>query len=98
MAELADAQDLGSCAARLAGSNPASRTNTLNPPSQGNPPSDCQWSCQGLAGHTREFAGRVPVFGFDKEMFGNEDKKGEKAVTNNRPVFAEFRTDLPEDE
>jgi hypothetical protein len=30
-------------------------------------------------------------------MFGNDDKRDEKPVNNHRPVFAEFRTDLPAD-
>jgi hypothetical protein len=31
-------------------------------------------------------------------MFGNDDKKGVKAVTNHRPMIAEFRTVLPDDD
>lgn len=32
--------------------------------------------------------GRVETFKFDKILFGNDDKKAEKTVSNHRPVIA----------
>jgi len=49
-------------------------------------------------GYTREFGGRVETFMFDEILFGNDDTKAQKAVSNHRPVIATFRTDLPDDD
>jgi endonuclease/exonuclease/phosphatase family metal-dependent hydrolase len=47
--------------------------------------------------HTREFL-RVGVFKFDEELFDNNDSHARRAVSNHRPVNAEFGTDLPDDD
>lgn len=47
---------------------------------------------------TNEFAEEVGVFKFDETLFGNDDAKAKAAVSDHRPVNAEFRTDLPDDD
>jgi hypothetical protein len=49
-------------------------------------------------GFTREFDGKAEVFKFDEVLFGNDDAKAKKVVSDHRPVSAEFRTDLPDDD
>ncbi len=46
----------------------------------------------------REFTGRWGVFRFDEEMYGDEDRKASREVSDHRPVWAVFRTDAGDDD
>ena len=48
--------------------------------------------------HVREYAGETGIDDFDVTVFGNDDKAASLAVSDHRPVWATFHTDLPDDD
>jgi len=44
-----------------------------------------------------EYAGRCGIYRFDEEMFGNDDDLASLAVSDHRPVWAEFLTERDDD-
>jgi endonuclease/exonuclease/phosphatase family metal-dependent hydrolase len=48
--------------------------------------------------YTREFAGTAGVVRFDETIYGNDDKQAMEAVSDHRPVWADFATTLPDDD
>lgn len=47
--------------------------------------------------HVKEYLGRSGIDRFDETDFGNDDKAANLAVSDHRPVWAVFRTDLDDD-
>lgn len=48
--------------------------------------------------HTREYLGQTAVFAFDELLYGNDDKQAVTAVSDHRPVYADFATTGPDDD
>jgi endonuclease/exonuclease/phosphatase family metal-dependent hydrolase len=49
------------------------------------------------ASHVTEYTGESGVYHFDEVHFANDDKAASLAVSDHRPVWAEFRVDLDDD-
>lgn len=47
---------------------------------------------------TREWAGLSTSVRFDEQVFGDDDKRAEEEVSDHRPVYADFVTNLPDDD
>ncbi|MGA1826570.1 MAG: hypothetical protein ACMUIP_18100 [bacterium] len=45
----------------------------------------------------KEYTGNSGIDMFDEEMFGNDDRKASLAVSDHRPIWAEFRIDVDDD-
>ena len=50
------------------------------------------------ATYTREYTGDTGVYRFDEILFQNRDKEAVQSVSDHRPVWADFRTTLPDDD
>jgi endonuclease/exonuclease/phosphatase family metal-dependent hydrolase len=48
--------------------------------------------------YTREYAGASGVVRFDETIFANDDKRALSAVSDHRPVYADFNTTGPDDD
>ncbi|MDP2653311.1 MAG: endonuclease/exonuclease/phosphatase family protein [Candidatus Omnitrophota bacterium] len=46
----------------------------------------------------REYTGRAGVIRFDENMFQNDDAGAERAVSDHRPIWADFRTSMQDDD
>jgi endonuclease/exonuclease/phosphatase family metal-dependent hydrolase len=49
-------------------------------------------------GHTREFIGLSGVIRFDESHYANDDARAREAVSDHRPAYADFATNLPDDD
>lgn len=47
---------------------------------------------------TREWSGQAGVVHFDEAIFANDDRRAVQAVSDHRPVWADFATTLPDDD
>ena len=47
---------------------------------------------------TREYASNVGVIRFDETLFGNDDKVAASALSDHRPVYADFQITGPDDD
>lgn len=50
------------------------------------------------ATYSREYAGDTGVYPFDEILFQNRDKEAVQSVSDHRPVWADFRTTMPDDD
>ena len=48
--------------------------------------------------YTTEYLNRTGVVRFDESLFGNRDKEAAEAVSDHRPIWADFATNLPDDD
>ena len=48
--------------------------------------------------HVAEWTGAAGIDRFDESVFGNNDEAASLAVSDHRPVWVTFRTDLPDDD
>jgi exonuclease III len=47
---------------------------------------------------TKEWSGIAGSVHFDEQLFGNDDKRAEVEVSDHRPAYADFVTNLPDDD
>ena len=50
------------------------------------------------ADYAKEYTGLSGIIKFDENMFGNDDNKAKLAVSDHRPIWARFRTDMKDDD
>ena len=46
---------------------------------------------------TKEFTGRYGIIKFDEVLFGNDDRKASLAISDHRPLWAEFEVSVDDD-
>ncbi len=48
--------------------------------------------------YVREYTGTSGIIRFDENIFKNDDKKAQQAISNHRPVWADFSISAPDDD